>query len=135
METHGMAKKLVTDGRRMAETEAAESVYGSRISPGRMRVFLRLPTAIGGDSRRGERWEKGDGLGCWVAAMLKGRRARQRVCARHEEMMEAGGGIVVMMEWWDVDGGEGHALGGKGALLRCSWPGLWRGEGGGRRRR
>ena len=45
-------KEVIADGRRTAETEAAEDVDGSRISPGRMRVCSRSPTAIGDDSQR-----------------------------------------------------------------------------------
>ena len=50
MGTTAMEEKTLVDARVMAE--AAENVNGSRISSGRMQVCLRLPTAIGGDSRR-----------------------------------------------------------------------------------
>ena len=76
-----MEEKLQLDAQVMVEV--AENVDGSRILPGRMRVFSRSSMAIGVTHGEVEDGRKGDGLGCWAAAMLKGRRARQRVCAHH----------------------------------------------------
>jgi len=46
-----MWEEVVADGRRTAETKAAEDVDSSRDSPGRMWVCWRSPAEDKGDSR------------------------------------------------------------------------------------